>query len=230
MAIQSEFRTPNPDPTNRTLEILRREILALEQRIEIRFAALDKARELSRATLLHYVDEDRNRVAALKELEIEKFGAIQSQLQERDKRAQMNYEAATQAVKSALDSQKELNQTIERCNREAVAKSESSSLKQMDAIKDQLQTVTSAITDKVDAINGRLNRGEGVQTGKASDAARNLAIGALLIAAFGVAISYMNSQRISSPQYTQSFSAPIPEHLELRKVPVPVPGAPPGLP
>jgi hypothetical protein len=211
----------------RTTDTLRREIASLEERIEIRFAALDKARELSRATLLHYVDEERNRTAALKELQIEKFEAVKAQLYERDLRSKMNYEAATEAVKTAMNAQKELNESVERCNREAIAKSEASTQKQMDAINTQLGTVAGAITDKIDAINSRLNRGEGMQTGKASDAARNLAIGALVIAAFGVAIAYVNSQRLtSSPQYSQSFSTPVPEHYEFRKVPVPGPPPP----
>jgi hypothetical protein len=228
---------PIPDPTVRTTENLRREIEALENRIGIRLDALDKARELSRTTLLHYVDEERSRSAALKELHDQKFVAMQSQLEERksaylanmaatkewastqidglarlssdrfdgverqfkeaDARSQRTYESATNAVRAAMEAQKELTSTVDRANREAVSKSESATLKQIDGIGTQLRTVAGALTDKIDAINSRLDRGEGIGAGKASDTARNIAIGALVIAALGVGLAYFNSQHIN---------------------------------
>lgn len=198
---------PVPDPTLLTTENLRREISGLEEKIKIRLDAMDKASAAFRDDMIRLSTEVDKQFGNLQTLSDEKFRSIQHQFDERKAQAAENFATAKEMMATALESQKALATALDVANKEAITKSESSALKQIDGIKSQLVSMAEALTDKIDGINGRLNRGEGAQSGRSSDQTRNIAIIALLIAGIGVGVAYINAQH-TLQQSQAGFSAP----------------------
>ena len=135
---------PVPDPTALTNELvstavasLRAEIRALiDGQVEItntRLSGMDKAVELLQAARDRIPAEIRGRCDDLKELLLEKFDSIAVQFRERDVRI----EQARDAVKAALDTtSRDSKLAIDaalQAAKEAVGKSETSTIKQIDA-------------------------------------------------------------------------------------------------
>lgn len=125
-------RVPNPDPTTRTVDQLRRENQALREIIETRLNGMDKAIELlQKATdkLPALIDAQ---VAALRVLHDEKFFSISTQFEERDVREKRLSEASTVAIGAALQAAKEAVTAQNISNEKAIAKSEGNTTKLLD--------------------------------------------------------------------------------------------------
>jgi len=194
VAPQHSF-VPVPDPTALTVDMLRRELGGLRELLSTRIDSVEKASETFQTNLMRVPTEVEKQVAHLRALTDQKFATVDSTFAER----RDSVIAALTAMKDAVAAQNTSNVA-------AVTKSEAAVTKQIDTIYGQLAETKNVMNDKIEAINSRLNRGEGAQTGRAADTARNIAIGALIIAAFGIGMAYLNSQRVATAP--QGFSAP----------------------
>jgi len=175
---------PRPDPTTLTAnavnqaktdlrnelaiqrEILEAQLSAVKDAIGERLDAADAA-NLLRLKAFDRIPADVNeRIGHLKELHNERFASIALQFKERDERSAQLAKTQDEALKAALQAARELNSAQGEANKEANAKTEVSFSQQIKAIE-----------DKVEVINGRLNRGEGSAAGSAehrSEARLNL--------------------------------------------------------
>jgi hypothetical protein len=95
---------------------------------------------------------------------------VQVQFRERDER-----------VNAALAAQKEAAAQQNTSNSAAITKSEAATADQIRNIQTVLAGSTKAIDDKIAVINGRLDRGEGAGSGRASNQATMLAVGAVVV-------------------------------------------------
>ena len=100
---------------------------------------------------------------------------IQKQFDERDIRSKAAELASQVAVGAALQAQKEAAGAQNDSNSAAITKSESATVKQIDGILALLNSNSNALSDKIAVINGRLDRGEGKQTGSSSTIAMIIA-------------------------------------------------------
>jgi hypothetical protein len=118
---------------------------------------------------------------------------IQKQFDERDVRSKAAELAAQVAVGAALQAQKEAAGAQNESNSAAITKSESATVKQIDGILALLSSNSNALNDKIAVINGRLDRGEGKQTGSSSTIAMIIAGVAVMASVVGVAITVSNN-------------------------------------
>jgi hypothetical protein len=165
MANAPTYNVPIPDPTELTSRQLRREIEGLQALLETRLDAIDKATTLFQDNLTRVPTDVEKQITHLRALHDEKFESIQTQFAERDGRARASETAANTAVNAALSAQKEAAAAQNASNAEAIRKSETATQKQIDATGTMLTSVAGALTDKIDTINGRINRGDGAATG-----------------------------------------------------------------
>jgi len=193
-----EFR-PVPDPTLLTTQQLTREIGALREIIETRLDGNDKAYEILHQiihTLPSQVDE---KIDALKEVHEEKFRSIQGQFTERDVRTDQTSRDSKLAVDAALQAAKE-----------AVAKSETATVKQIDQQGELISSNTDSLNDKIDDIKQRLTILEGRGEGANENRSRHQAAGSYLIAAVGLVLTFIS---VGSAIYVATKSTPAPQQV-----------------
>jgi hypothetical protein len=135
---------------------------------------------------------------------------IQKQFDERDVRSKAGDLASQVAVGAALQAQKEAAGAQNESNSAAITKSESATVKQIDGILALLNSNASALNDKIAVINGRLDRGEGKQTGSASTIAMIIAGVAVMASVVGVAVTLSNGRSQAPTAIYQQ--APDPQH------------------
>jgi len=140
-----------------------------------RIDAMDKAQALFETNLTRVPTEVEKQVAHLKELHEEKFSSIQTQFIERDARSDQTSKDAKVAVDAALQAAKE-----------AVAKSETSTIKQIDQMTGMIQASNKGIDDKFQDVKDRLTRNEG--KGAGMNAAWGYAIAAITAAALVIGL------------------------------------------
>lgn len=174
---------PNPDPTERTVEQLLREIATSReiveaigkgdrQVVETRLAGMDKAIELlqrSTEKLPVYIKEAVGHLQAVHEerfrsistqIEIQ-FEGIRTQFAERDKRTEQLSLADKTAIAAALQAQKEAAGAQNESNTTANTKMEANFAKLIDQTQTLLQAVTRNTDDKINDLKSRLDKGEG---------------------------------------------------------------------
>lgn len=156
---------PIPDPTALTTDQLRRELAGLQELIETRLHAMDRASELLHANFTRIPTDTDRQVNHVRELHNERFVSIQKQFEERDIRARASEDAAKVAVNAALQAQKEMAAAQNESNAAAITKSEAATTKNIDGILALVNSISTAANDKIGVINGRLDRGEGVARG-----------------------------------------------------------------
>jgi hypothetical protein len=144
---------------------LRREIECAAEITQVRLDGMDKAIVLFTENLTRVPTETDKQVSHLKELHNEKFDSIQNQFVERDERTEQAAIATKIAVDAALQAQKEAAGAQNESNAAAISKSEVATAKQIDSIVALLNSNSNAINDKIAVLNGRLDRGEGVDRG-----------------------------------------------------------------
>ena len=200
---------PNPDPSDLTVSMVRREIESLKGILEVRINAIEKAADV--------FSENLNRVPTVLDREVTKvfaltaekfvsqqvqFSGVQLQFLERDVRAKASETAAQTGLTTALAAQKEQAAAYNDANAAAVTKSEAATVKQIDSILALLASNTKAIDEKISGINGRLDRNEGGQSSSHSNLATTIAIGSVIVSVIvgGFSIANGMSRSQSAPQ------------------------------
>jgi hypothetical protein len=167
---------PIPDPTVLTTQALLREVAALNEKVEIRFAATDKiithVEEQIRArsndittSSMHLRELMLSEMGKIKVVTDEVFQRIDVQFVERDKRTEQLALASSTAIATALQAAKEAVGAQNTSNSIAIAKSESSTLESLRQLRELFLSETKAINEKVDDLKSRLDRGEGKGSG-----------------------------------------------------------------
>ena len=179
---------PSPDPSDKTILLVEREIAGLNRVVETRLDAMDKAtvvlfENINRVPTV--LDREMAKVSALTDEKFSsvgvQFSGIQLQFIERDVRSKASETAAQTGLTTALAAQKEQAAAYNDANAAAVTKSEAATVKQIDSILALLASNTKAIDEKIASINGRLDRGEGVNSGNAASQATNISIAAVIV-------------------------------------------------
>jgi hypothetical protein len=133
-------RRPVPDPTILTTEQLHREIAALRE----------------------FVLGEIRHVGAIND---ERFRAVEAQFEQHIERTKEQKTDTQQAVQSALTSAKELVAQRNDASELAIAKSERSISKQIDALASVLDTSNQAQVDRIEDLKARVTRIEGRSEG-----------------------------------------------------------------
>jgi hypothetical protein len=165
---------PVPDPTVLTQQAVDRatavydgKLAAFRDVVEVRLSGMDRATELVARDIAAIPGMISTSVGHLRELYEVKFEGIAQQLVERDVRAAGLQQAGTDALAAAFRAAKELGIAQNEAGAQANAKTEV-------AVGQQIK----ALTDKIDVINGRLDRGEAFgQGGQVAKTERRLDTG-----------------------------------------------------
>jgi hypothetical protein len=128
--------------------------------LETRLAAIDKATVL-------FQQMSSEQLAQLKQLHQEKFDSIAVQFQERDTRTEQTAAGVKIAVDAALQAAKEAVAEQNRSFALATGKSETATMKQIDALGLAIQTANKGLDDKIADMKDRLTRIEGMDLGAA---------------------------------------------------------------
>lgn len=185
-------RRPVPDPTILTTQQLDREINSLREVLETRMAGMDKAIVLLQAAndkIPSAVDE---KIHSLREIQEEKFSSVQTQFKERDTRSEQTSKDSKVAVDAALQAAKEAVGEQNKSSALAIAKSETSTVKQIDQLGVLIQTTSKALDDKIADIKDRLTRiegkGEGVDKSMVTQQAATNSTAYIVFAALGLLV------------------------------------------
>lgn len=175
---------PMPDPSVLTTQQLRREIELLENAVNTRFEGMDKAIDL----LQKFADKSpttavlEQQIAALTALVEEKFGGVEKQFAERDKRTEQLSLADKTAIAAALQAQKEAAGAQAESNSAATAKQELAFTKLLEQIQQTQNATNKSTDDKINTLTGRLDRGEGHSKGLGDGWGYIVAVAGVLIA------------------------------------------------
>jgi uncharacterized phage infection (PIP) family protein YhgE len=162
---ESTGRVPVPDPTERTIQTLQREIAtarefadmqssALKTVLETRLDGMDKAIAIQASNLGKYPQERHEMIGHLQALHEEKFKSVDMQLIEKDKRIDQTTRDGKFAVDAALQAAKE-----------AAGKSEQNFTKQIDQIMVMITTIQKGFDDKNDDLKTRIQALESTRKG-----------------------------------------------------------------
>jgi hypothetical protein len=184
---------PNSDPTDLTTQALSREITGLKELIGTRLEGMDKAINLlqdlaNRSPTISVIQErlvaqeriNQEKFIAAAAERNEKFDSIRIQFRERDTRTEQTSRDAKTAVDAALQAAKEAVGEQNKSGALAIAKSEASTIKQIDQIAILLQNANKATDDKISDLKDRLTMIESRSGGQGS-------LIAYIFAAFGLA-------------------------------------------
>ena len=139
---------PSPDPTLLTTEQLLREIEHLRAFLVGRLEAMDKAMVIFNENITRVPTDTDKQIQHLKELHDEKFESIKIQFIERDTRTEQTSRDSKVAVDAALQAAKEAVGEQNKSSALAIAKSEASTIKQIDQQGLLISTATKALEDK----------------------------------------------------------------------------------
>jgi hypothetical protein len=183
------------------------EIRGLLKIIETRIDAMDKATELLRENISVVPTEMDRQVTHLREYMVariestqvardERFHSIDLQFKERDTRTDQSSRDSKVAVDAALQAAKEAVGEQNKSSALAIAKSETSTTKQIDQLQTLIQTNNDATSDKINDIKARLDRGEGLtragdqhRSEKRLDSGLAAAIAGVCVALLSVAVA-----------------------------------------
>jgi hypothetical protein len=157
--------------TVQAIEVQRREVSLLPERIE-------------------------KEVGHLRGMQEQRHEAVQRQIAERDEQIAIAAAAQRSAMDSAFNALKE--QTVIQANAAAAAvtKSEAAFTKQLDNMLALLNNSQLSINEKVAAVNSRLDRNEGKDTGQGKNQATMLAVAAVLVSIVVGGFAISSSLRI----------------------------------
>lgn len=173
---------PDPDPTARTVEQMKRDIEALRdlleskvggsrEVIETRLSGMDKAIELLQATTNKIPSYIKDAVGQLERLHDEKFESIGTQFSERDVRSDKSEVAQKTAVDAALAGAEK-----------AVGKTELSFTKQIDQIGQRIDTVSRSADEKISDLKERIQSIESQAKGSDKTTDRTASVIGMIIA------------------------------------------------
>ncbi|GAC1311137.1 MAG: hypothetical protein NVSMB19_25520 [Vulcanimicrobiaceae bacterium] len=209
---------PNPDPTAMTREKIEHDILSVEARIverieglrmafDARLNASDRAAETFAENLNRIPTQTDRQVGALEalhsariaavleslvsrgDLTDEKFIGVDRQFIERDVRVLQSAAAATTAVNAALQAAKEAVGEQNKSFTLSIDKSETATMKQIDALLVTSQTATQGINTAIADVKERLTRIEGQKTGATDTTATQHMSASMTISIIGAVIS-----------------------------------------
>ena len=258
---------PQPDPTLLTTAQLTREIanarelieskvngaiVMLEGRIAGSAAALKDVKEILETRLvgmdraINLLQDIQNRVPIimdeklnqLRSLHQEKFASIGVQFAERDTRTEQTAAGVKIAVDAALQAAKEAVAEQNRSFALATGKSETATMKQIDALGLAIQTANKGLDDKIADMKDRLTRIEGMDLGSNRHREQQLeeradthggnqnmiAIAAAALAALAIVLTFMHSSPASSPVSSMLQRQSAPQFFALPKFGVRVAG------
>lgn len=149
------------DPSALTTQQLLREIYSLEKLTTQRMDAIEKAVEVAHENLVRVPTDVDKAVGHLRDVLDEKIKRIDTQIRERDIRAEQSSRDSKVALDAALQSAEKMVAQQTLSSSQAIAKSEMATQKQMDQQSLSMISATSALGDKIDDIKDRLTRIEG---------------------------------------------------------------------
>jgi hypothetical protein len=122
-----------------------------------------------------------SQIENLRAVDSEKFEAISIRFTERDLRTEQAAQEGRTSLAAAFAAAKEAVSEQNKANVQAIAKSEVATQKQIDAMGLLMTTSNKSLEDKIADLKGRLDRGEGRNTGSTEARAdRRLDIGSVL--------------------------------------------------
>jgi hypothetical protein len=133
--------------------------------LETRFVGIDRAIDLLQETQNRVpilMDEKLNQLRSLHQ---EKFDSIRIQFAERDTRTEQTAAGVKIALDAALQAAKEAVAEQNRSFALATGKSETATMKQIDALGLAIQTANKGLDDKIADMKDRLTRIEGMDLG-----------------------------------------------------------------
>ena len=211
----AHFERTSLDPTALTTDQIRREIASMREILDARFTAvgarldaMDKATTLLNDNITRFPTEVDKQVSRLQELTEQRFDGIDTQFNERDVRSRAEQAAAQVAVAVGLQAQKESAASTQANNTAAITKSETSTTKEIDAIKALLTSNKTASDLRIDDLRRTVDKTDGKDAGhvtanteRAASQASMLAVVSLIVAVVvGGASLLSNFSRGSVPQ------------------------------
>jgi tetrahydromethanopterin S-methyltransferase subunit B len=152
---------PVPDPTERTVQQLLREIASLKEIVWTRLDAMDKA-----INLLQRTQDKSPTIAELNMKCEERFRSIDIQFKERDTRMAEDKRDNKVNIDTALEAQKEAVAEQNKSFTTATSKSEANFSKQLDSLNDKIEAKSLSDARAMTDLKDRVNRSEGVGAGK----------------------------------------------------------------
>lgn len=183
---------PVPDPTALTTEQTNRAILQLREIIEARLDGGDRVVAVILARLDALPALMKDEIAHLRTLHEEKFRSIEIQFRERDTRTEQSSKDSKVAVDAALQAAKEAVGKQQEASDRAIAKSETSTTKQIDEIGKRIADIVKGTDDKIADLKDRLTTIEGKATGGDKSAGTLfsvIAAGASVVAILGMIVT-----------------------------------------
>jgi hypothetical protein len=185
------------------MQVHNSEASGLLKTIETRIDAMDKATELLRENISIVPTEMDRQVSHLREFMVariestqvardERFHSIDLQFRERDTRTDQSSRDSKVAVDAALQAAKEAVGEQNKSSALAIAKSETSTTKQIDQLQTLIQTNNDATNDKINDIKARLDRGEGLLRGGDHTRTEKRLDGGLAAAIAGVCVALLS--------------------------------------
>jgi hypothetical protein len=208
---QAPSNVPNPDPSVRAAENLeeaktsiRREMAAQREESKGWIESLQKIhqekiagnREESKGWIDALQKLLQERIHKVDSVAAEKFASIAVQFVERDTRTEQTAAGVKIAVDAALQAAKEAVAEQNRSFALATGKSETATMKQIDALGLAIQTANKGLDDKIADMKDRLTRIEGMDLGSSrqrvdmhGEKQNAIAIAAAIIAALALLVS-----------------------------------------
>lgn len=211
---------PNPDPTDRTIEQIRRENISLREIIETRLDGYDKAIALLQAA----VDREpkppvlESDIAHLGEMMNVRFSHIETRFSDRDKRNEQTTASNQTLVTNTIEAMREAFLEQNKTSQQAIGKSEAATQKQMDQIEGKFGTEIRALHGNITDIKDDITRLKSLKEGSKETKEDLKAVWAIAAGAVALLVS------ITSVVYTVNRPAPV-----VQVVPAaPAPPAPAG--
>jgi len=185
------------------LQVSSSEARGLLKIIETRIDAMDKATELLRENISVVPSEMDRQVTHLREFlwariestqvaRDERFHSIDLQFKERDTRTEQSSRDSKIAVDAALQAAKEAVGEQNKSSALAIAKSETSTTKQIDQLQILIQSNNDGTNDKITDIKARLDRGDGLTRGGAHQRSEKRLDSGLVAAIAGVCVAMLS--------------------------------------
>jgi hypothetical protein len=141
-------------------------LVGLRDLLVMRIEAMDKASEVLAGNVNRVPTLLDREVARLQALFDEKTGNIRTAIRERDDQARQDKVTAAAAVELALASLKELISSQNTSNALAIAKAESATAHDLEALNAIISTTKDGLNSEINNLKQRLDRGEGVSRGQ----------------------------------------------------------------
>ena len=152
---------PVPDPTQRTLETAARELKSLREILEARLDGMDAAIGVASKTAADVHTSMRGELNALEKLQNEKFVSAANVTNTKFDGVQTQFTAAATGVTTALQAQEKQATATNETNNKATTKMEDNFTKLLDEQKTSRETLERNVTERINDLKGRMDRGEG---------------------------------------------------------------------